>query len=167
MLSIGPSIQVYKNRMTKIENVAKEATETIQAIGEAGCTLEIIAGNELAKKPSILVDGEKAGTLSKGSLIITVLGVGSHTITMDGESIDTQEIEVVFAEKLESKEINVQAKQATRAGCQDKDGTNRREDMDRWKGTVIHQSLAGSPGSRERVSHRSCEGEPREERTNT
>jgi hypothetical protein len=34
---------------------------------------------------------------------------------MDGESIDTQEIEVVFAEKLESKEINVQAKQATRA----------------------------------------------------
>ncbi len=90
VLSIGPSIQVYKNRIAKIENVAKEATETIQAIGEAGCTLEIIAGNELAKEAFILVDGEKAGTLSKGSLIITGLGVGSHTITMDGESIDTR-----------------------------------------------------------------------------
>ena len=114
VLSFGPTIQVYKNRIAKIENPDKEATETIQVI-EAGCTLEIVAGNELAKEAFILVDGKKAGTLNSGSLTISGLGVGSHIITMDGESIDTQEIEVVFAEKLESKEINVQAKHATRA----------------------------------------------------
>lgn len=114
LLSFGPAIQVYKNRIAKIENPDKEAPETIQVM-EAGCTLEIVAGNELAKEAFVLVDGEKAGTLNSGSLTISGLSVGSHIITMDGESIDTQKIEVVFAEKLESKEINIQAKHATRA----------------------------------------------------
>ncbi len=114
-LSFGPTIQVYKNIIAKIENLDKGSTETIQAIGEVECTLTIVAGNELAKEAFILVDGEKVGTLESGSLVITDLELGRHIITVDGERLNKQESEVVFSERLESKAMTVLGTPATRA----------------------------------------------------
>ena len=114
-LSFGPTIQVYKNIIAKIENLDKGSTETIQAIGEVECTLTIVVGNELAKEAFILVDGEKVGTLESGSLVITDLELGRHIITVDGERLNKQESEVVFSERLESKEMTVLGTPATRA----------------------------------------------------
>jgi len=60
------------------------------------CYLKLTAANEEAKGAQIYIDGEYAGTLETGTILIERLEKATHTITIDGEKIEREEIEITF-----------------------------------------------------------------------
>jgi len=88
-----------------------EREETEDKPRQGTCYLKLIAANEKAKGAQVYIDEEYTGTLETGTILIERLTKATHTITIDGETIEREEIEIIFDNDymMVTKEIEAQS----------------------------------------------------------
>ena len=93
----------YNGKTTGDDETESPQTETRSAPQpqesnqrQGTCYLKLTAANEQAKGAQIYIDGEYAGTLETGTILIERLTKAIHTITIEGEKIEREEIEITF-----------------------------------------------------------------------
>ena len=92
------SIPQQNQESIKTEESKKQVKEQPQQSQQrqGTCYLKLIAANEPAKGATIFIDGEYAGTLETGTLLVERLTKDTHLITIDGEKIERKEMQITF-----------------------------------------------------------------------
>ncbi|WP_214079823.1 formylglycine-generating enzyme family protein [Mesotoga sp.] len=86
---------------------------TVLAAEQGNCVLKIIAGNELAKKATVYLDGRVMGTLGREMSISNLLPA-EYSLVFDGDTIERHEKTINFDFDYEMVQTTFIAKRATR-----------------------------------------------------